>query len=111
MVLPCANSDLRAQVSQAKYYDCEISEEIERQLVELFDAEIALLRKLEENKLRLNSCPHFVSSNAFSEILLYSSASYQIDRRGIELYLCAKGYTPEVEVVDGIIRRIDVNSD
>jgi hypothetical protein len=42
---------------------------------------------------------------------MYSGNSKMIDKRGVELYLCAKGYTPKPDVLNAIIRRIDLDGD
>lgn len=42
---------------------------------------------------------------------MYSGNSKFIDWRGLELYLCAKGYTPKVEVLNAALWRIDMDAD
>ena len=49
LILPCGDQELRAEVTQRENYKAtEISPAIERQLVELLDAEIGLQREVEE---------------------------------------------------------------
>jgi len=42
---------------------------------------------------------------------MYSGNSKMIDKRGLELYLCAKGYTPKINVLNALLRRIDIDAD
>jgi len=44
-------------------------------------------------------------------MLMYSGNSKMVDRRGLELYLCAKGYTPKPDVLSAALRRIDIDAD
>ena len=95
MLLPCENPELRAKVSQIDSKSTEISLEVERALVELLDAEVALQRETEAVRLDLAHEPGFDAGKVYEEMILYSGRTDSIDRRGLELYLCAKGYTPD----------------
>ena len=44
-------------------------------------------------------------------MVMYSGNSKFIDWWGLELYLCAKGYTPKVEVLNAALRWIDIDAD
>ena len=53
----------------------------------------------------------FKAENAFKEVLMYSGNSKSIDKWGMELYLCAKGYTPKPDVLNAVVWRIDIDGD
>ncbi len=46
-------------------------------------------------KLKLKGFEDFDADIAFKEMLLYSGNPEVVDLKGLELFLCAKGYTPE----------------
>jgi len=73
--------------------------------------EIALHRETESLRLDLAQMPSYKATEAYKEILLYSGITDKIDRKGLELFLCAKGYTPDQGTLNGMIRRIDQSAD
>ena len=44
-------------------------------------------------------------------MVMYSGNSKMIDWRGLELYLCAKGYTPKQDILMATLRRADWDAD
>lgn len=112
LILPCGDQELRAEVTQRENYKAtQITPAIEMQLVELLDSEIGLQREVEEQKLKLVELADFDSANLFDEMLRYSGQTKTVDRRGLELFLCAKGYTPEQGTLSSILRRVDLDAD
>ena len=101
IVLPCEDKELRSSIAQRETKDAvEITLEQERCLVELLADEIALQRVVEEKKLKLVSLEEFSYEKCFEEIMLYGRhRGDNIDPITLELYLCAKGFTPTPQML------------
>ena len=89
----------------------EITLEAEEKLAALFDAEISYQREVESLKVKFSQCIGSDASLAFDEMVLYSGDETRVDKRGVEVFLCAKGYTPNRRCVAAIMRRLDQNVD
>lgn len=109
LVLPAANSGLRAIAEQRRYgayfnahiplpYDCV------NLIVRLFEKEIILQRHCNEGKLVLTSSPDFIKVRAFNEM---SRGFHSVCVPDLIHYLERNGFFPRREDVEAILRRVD----
>ncbi len=109
LVLPAANSGLRAIAEQRRYgchycagaplpYDCV------NLLVRLCEKEIALQRHRNESKRQLLACPDFVKVRTFNEL---SRGFHSVCVPDLLRFCETHGFFPRREDVEAILRRVD----
>jgi hypothetical protein len=110
-ILPCDDSDLRADVTQRKTYKVDIVNgaklhpTVEKEMTNFFEREVSTHIKIELLKRALQACPDWNVKAAFN--LIDSQRQGYISHPQIYAFLFSNGVDATDEELIAIIRRID----